>query len=105
MPRYQFGCQSCDATCDVIADYKTAQRLELLCVACGGVMTSKPVMKLNYLKGRTESTTGHSHEESKAQRQTKSCGHSYHCRCAVKLTKPNPFADEIKAATGEAEAD
>jgi hypothetical protein len=40
------------------------------------------------------------------QQKAKACGHTHHCRCAIKLTRPNPFQKEIDKAlnknTGEA---
>jgi hypothetical protein len=105
VPRYQFGCNDCDATRDVIADFVVAQDLELVCVRCGGVMTAKPVTAVNYIKSRSQgepAAAGAAAGGATAQR--KDCGHSYHCRCAIRLTKPNPFADKIREAAGEGDA-
>lgn len=103
MPRYEFGCNRCDAIRDVLADHETAQSLELVCVECGGVMTQRPVLAVNILLSRasrggppSSSTEG----RGEAQRQAKSCGHGRHCRCAINLKKPNPFRKKIREAAG-----
>lgn len=103
MPLYEFGCNMCGAGREVLSDYETAQSLELICVQCGGVQTLRPVLAVNVLRSRASAvtpTSGSREVGNTAQRQGKACGHTHHCRCAVKLTKPNPFRDQIRKATG-----
>jgi len=103
MPTYQFGCDTCGALRDVLADYETAQALELICVQCGGVQKIKPVLAVNVLHSRysqADLASSSRGARDQAQRQAKACGHSHHCRCAVTLSRPNPFRKEIRKAAG-----
>ncbi|CCB65492.1 zinc ribbon domain-containing protein [Hyphomicrobium sp. MC1] len=108
MPLYQFRCDKCDECRDVLVNYELAKKLELICVGCGGSMTLGPVFAVNILRSRasTANRSGSSRDVAgEAQRQGKGCGHSYHCRCAIHLTKPNPFREEIRKANGIADQD
>ncbi len=103
MPLYQFRCNACGDSRDVLANFEMAQRLELICVACGGGMTLGPVLAVNILRSRSSNAdraTVSREAPAQAQRQGKGCGHAYHCRCAIRLTKPNPFRAEIRKANG-----
>jgi hypothetical protein len=102
MPLYQFRCNDCGECREALVNLELAKTLEFICVGCGGGMTLEPVLAVNILRSRarTEDRTSNSRE---TQRQGKGCGHSYHCRCAVNLTKPNPFRDEIRKANGIAD--
>lgn len=108
MPLYEFGCKQCGARREVLVGHADAQSLELVCTECGGVQTINPVLSVNLLLSRasTADRTSRSREAAgPAQRQGKSCGHTYHCRCAVHLTKPNPFRNEIRKAAGIVDED
>lgn len=108
MPLYQFDCKTCGASRNVLADYAAVQSLELICIACGGVQTLKPVTAVNILHSRAGAATPASRSReagNSAQRQGKACGHTHHCRCAVKLTKPNPFRGDIRKAAGIVDED
>ena len=103
MPLYEFGCKDCGACRDVLVPYAEAQDLELVCTQCGGAQTLNPVLSVNVLLSHADTgdLASRSHEAAgPAQRQGKSCGHAHHCRCAVHLTKPNPFRKEIRKANG-----
>lgn len=92
MPLYDFRCTACGASRDVRTDYETKKGLELLCIQCGGVMKAAPSAAISIIS----SITGDKPLAQAAQQQNaKACGHTYHCRCAIKLTKPNPFQKEI----------
>ena len=93
MPRYEFHCDKCEAVRDVLASYERSRTLELICTECGGSMHVAPVLSLNignFVADAAET-------DSRVRSATKSCGHSYTCRCGgVKLTRPNPFKADLK---------
>ena len=93
MPIYEFLCEQCDATRDVNVDHKTKTGLELLCVRCGGVMRAREVTRFNF----TLSAESRPKEQGTVPKP-KACGHTHACRCAVKMTQPNPFQAEIDSA-------
>lgn len=103
MPLYDFRCNECGDTRDVLANYEIAERLELICVRCGGGMTLKPVLAVNILRSRASHVDRASNSRGGpvAPQQGRACGHAYRCRCSgVRLTKPNPFRAEIRKAAG-----
>lgn len=109
MPLYDLRCNTCGETTDVLANRELVERLELICVSCGGVMTLKPVLAVNILRSRAghagRASTSHG-GPAVADSPARSCGHTYHCRCAgVRLTKPNPFRGEIRKAAGIVDED
>jgi len=108
MPTYTYGCDSCGSQRDVLVDYEAAQNLELICLQCGGTQKLMPVLVVNFLLTRaSQADPASSSREARgqAQRQLKACGHARHCRCAVTLTKPNPFRKEIRKAAGIVDED
>ncbi len=58
-------------------------------------MRVAPVMAVNILTGAKP--------DKDATPKAKTCGHDYPCRCHVKLSRPNPFAKQIRAARGAEE--
>ncbi|HVZ00080.1 MAG TPA: zinc ribbon domain-containing protein [Dongiaceae bacterium] len=90
MALYDFTCRSCGHGRSVLADFETASDLELVCTACGGTMKKAVVLAVNIV-----SVSG---DGPPPERAPKSCGHGYACRCSVRLSRPNPFGDEIKKA-------
>ncbi len=95
MPVYEFVCVGCAASRDVLVDYEAKKKLELICVHCGGVMRALEVSGFSIISSSAVSNKEHFHPQ-----RTKCCGHTHACRCAVKLTKPNPFQARIDSALG-----
>ncbi len=103
MPFYTFRCGDCDASREIMTDLGSANDLELVCMACGGSMTKAPVMKLTVIGPATAAQQAAN--DSKAEQALKPCGHNYQCRCGIRMTKANPFKQEIKAAHGFVDED
>ena len=99
MPNYTFRCNDCSNEQDVMADLKTADELTLVCVSCGGDMNRAPVTKLNVI-GPAVAAKVHEKQQEERAYFAKACGHKHACRCGVKLTKQNPFKQEIRATHG-----
>jgi hypothetical protein len=97
MPIYEFLCIQCAARRDVLVEYRAKKGLELLCVHCGGVMRAVEVSMFSVVSSSTAAAKVHVPRQG-----AKSCGHTHACRCAVKLTKPNPFQAQVDAALGYA---
>ena len=96
MPLYDFECADCGVSKEVRVGYERSRLLALVCTGCGGEMHVTPVMKVSVITG------GEKHDPAApAARTAKPCGHVYHCRCSIKLDRPNPFEKEIRAATGQ----
>lgn len=94
MPFYSFRCHSCDAARDAFTDLDTATALELVCVACGGTMVLAPVLTVNIIPSRSDRRTGRRPQGGGPG--SASCTHGRHCRCAVRLTRPNPLMEESR---------
>ncbi|WP_041287695.1 zinc ribbon domain-containing protein [Desulfomonile tiedjei] len=95
MPIYEFVCVECEASRDVLADTTIKNEMELICVHCGGVMRAAQVSRFSVISSSAGAGKGHVHADA-----AKSCGHTHACRCAVKMTKTNPFQDRIDLALG-----
>lgn len=97
MPMYDFRCTECGSTRELFIACVEAQAMELVCTACGGPMRLAP-SRISHL--RTRVTRGEQSTAATSAEQARGgCGHRYACRCAgVRLTRPNPFRDQIKAA-------
>lgn len=95
MPTYDFKCNQCGAEREALVDYHLKDDLELLCSACGGVMTIAPVSTLNLILQR-----GDDPKIDPRPARVKACGHTHHCRCSIKMTSPNPFQRQIDRALG-----
>ncbi|AFM28023.1 zinc ribbon domain-containing protein [Desulfomonile tiedjei] len=98
MPIYEFFCAECSASRDVLVDQRTKNELELLCVQCGGVMKASEVSMFSVV-----SSSRAANGKRIRPQGAKSCGHTHACRCAVKLTRPNPFQAQVDAALGKTE--
>jgi hypothetical protein len=98
MPLYTFVCAGCNASREVLTDLATAESLELLCVSCGGSVRKAPVLAVNVIGPAIAAYKAANN--AKSEELFKPCGHKYQCRCGIKLTKPNPFKQEIKKAHG-----
>ena len=106
MPLYDLRCSDCNLEKEVLVHHQMAVTLELVCVACGGTMTLGPVLMRSKVY-RKSAKPGQKSAPSmvRARQQAKSCGHGYQCRCAIKLSSPNPFKKEVQAAMGKVEQD
>lgn len=51
-----------------------------------------PVMNIHIKATRTDKTQTNMADATSTQKQ---CGHGYACRCAIKLTEPNPFRHQL----------
>ncbi len=100
MPTYEFGCDDCGIRRDVLVNRAEAETLELVCSSCGGTMHLLPVLSLNVV-GRFVADSPVASPPVSA----KSCGHTYHCRCHIRLSRPNPFRERIRAASGSDEGE
>lgn len=88
MPLYNFECEECTSLREVLANTDKLIGLELVCVDCGGTMRLAPIMNIHINGGRrTMGDVG----TFKTASEKAGCGHSYACRCAIKLSQPNPF--------------
>jgi ribosomal protein S27E len=106
MPLYDLRCPDCKLEKEVLVRHQMAVTLELVCVACGGTMIMAPVRMRSKVYGKS-GKPGQKLAPSmaRARQKAKSCGHGYQCRCAIKLSSPNPFKKEVQAAMGKAEQD
>ena len=95
MPLYDFECAGCGISREVQVGHERSRLLELVCTNCGGDMHITPVMKVNVISGAKKDDPA-----SSPARAAKPCGHVYHCRCSIKLDRPNPFEKEIRTAHG-----
>ncbi|TCK21304.1 zinc ribbon domain-containing protein [Pseudonocardia endophytica] len=89
MPTYDFRCDACGATREVRARYETVAGLELVCVLCGGRMTKTFTATVG-LMTRSAAAPSPAPPRRKGRRGGDSCD------AALKLTKPNPFAAELR---------
>jgi hypothetical protein len=106
MPLYDLRCSTCNAEKEVLVDYRRAITLELVCAACGGSMTRAPLR----LRSKVYTKSASPEQRSAASmagngKRARPCGHSYQCRCAIKLTRANPFKREVGAALGKVTQD
>jgi len=95
MPLYDFRCEDCSAVSEVLVDFENSQNIHLVCTNCGGDMEAETVMALNIHAGLTKTDPVSSSTPTRRK-----CGHKHHCRCHIKLDRPNPFTKEIRAANG-----
>jgi hypothetical protein len=86
----------------MLASLEQADALELMCLACGGDMVRARVMSVNIIGPAIRAKKAEKKQEEHAY-FTKPCGHNHACRCSVKLSKSNPFKQEIRAAHGFAD--
>jgi hypothetical protein len=100
MPIYEFVCVECHLGRDVILDRSIEREMEFLCVHCGGVMKAAQVSKFSII-----SSSPVRDRPRALSHGAKSCGHAHACRCAVKMTKPNPFQEQIDSALGNAKSE
>jgi putative FmdB family regulatory protein len=92
MPMYDFRCRDCGAEHELLVALADAETMVLVCTRCGGEMQRTPprVAGLRSRPGKDPVPT-----TAKARA---GCGHGPACRCGgVRLTRPNPFRQEIQA--------
>jgi predicted nucleic acid-binding Zn ribbon protein len=100
MPLYEFVCNECEASREALVDSTIKNEMELLCVHCGGVMRAAEVSRFSVISSSVGPVRKHVPHHG-----AKSCGHTHACRCAVKLTKPNPFQERVDLALGSVKPD
>jgi len=93
MPIYEFICADCATRRDVLVEYEAKKGLKLLCARCGGVMRAAEVSGFTVITSSTAADKRPVHPQ-----RAKACGHTHACRCAIKLTRPNPFQAQVGAA-------
>ena len=102
MPLYDLCCADCGARREVRVSFNVLASLELLCVGCGGVLRRAAAPgKVALLRPVAERQD----LPATLQRPAKACGHAHACRCAVKLTQPNPFQQQIDESLGSGAAE
>lgn len=85
MPIYDLQCAACGVVEEVIV--LSGEFEPDTCQACGGALRRIPSrFGVSGRYGQTAPTT---------RSVAKPCGHGSACRCAVKLHRPNPFADRL----------
>lgn len=89
MPLFDFTCVDCGANREVLASADKCNKLEFVCIQCGGTMSLGPVMNIHLQSGRADKI------QLGTPRTQAGCGHVYACRCAIKLTEPNPFRRQL----------
>lgn len=94
MPIYDLRCTQCGTTQEVIL--LRGETEPSTCLACGGELRRQ--LSRFAVVGRE----GEARDAAQPVRGT-SCGHTGACRCAVKLDRPNPFADRLEPAGGGGE--
>jgi hypothetical protein len=99
MPVYDFRCEACSAERRASVSADAASSLTLVCVTCGGSMYLAPVLKVAFVAARRSRDLSASTALSNTT--AKACGHSYTCRCSIKLERPNPFKADIDNAHGK----
>jgi putative FmdB family regulatory protein len=91
MPIYDLRCSQCGTTQEVIL--LGGEAAPTVCRACGG--------ELRRLLSRFAVVSrGGEAPAAATPVRSKSCGHTSACRCAVKLDRPNPFADRLEPVGG-----
>ena len=93
MPIYDLRCEACGAVEEVILLAGEAE--PSTCLACGGELR-RQLSRFAVVGGRG----GQAPTETRPTH--KSCGHTSACRCAVKLDRPNPFANRLEPEGGGA---
>ncbi|MCL4368548.1 MAG: zinc ribbon domain-containing protein [Actinobacteria bacterium] len=85
MPMYDLRCSVCQTTEEVILLHSEEQPVTC---SCGGALHRVP-SRFVTLRARGDLAA--------ATRPTvvKACGHASACQCAVRLARPNPFADRL----------
>jgi putative FmdB family regulatory protein len=92
MPIYDFRCRDCGSDQELLVALAEAETMVLVCTGCGGEMQRRPprVAGLRSRPGTAPVPT--------AARASAACGHGLACRCGgVRLSRPNPFKQEIEA--------
>lgn len=92
MPLFGFRCGGCGASREVLASADQCNGLEFICVYCGAVMSLAPVMNIHVQARRGDKMPV---DAEKVTNAGAGCGHGYACRCAIKLTEPNPFRRQL----------
>jgi len=108
MPLYDFRCSSCGTRRELFGAYADIGELELICTACGGAMTRAPsaVGALVFRAPAPAAAAPDASPGNEALAPVKPCGHRHACRCGIKLTRPNPFRQQIRLAdAGQADTD
>jgi predicted nucleic acid-binding Zn ribbon protein len=100
MPIYELLCTQCATSREVLANHRAKNEIKLLCAQCGGVMRAAEVSMFSITCSSTATNKGRARP-----RRGKTCGHTHACRCAVKMTKPNPFQAQVDAALGKVSAE
>ena len=100
MPLFGFTCEGCEASREVLASADRCNGLEFICVFCGATMYLDPVMNIHIKSARADKIEVGA---AKAPGSQTGCGHGYACRCAIKLTEPNPFRRQLAEKGWKAE--
>lgn len=93
MPIYDLRCAQCGTIQEVIL--LAGETEPSTCLACGGELCRQ--LSRFAVVGR-----GGEAPHASQPIRGKSCGHTSACRCAVKLDRPNPFADRLEPEGGGA---
>jgi putative FmdB family regulatory protein len=90
MPIYDLQCSTCGRALEVLL--LRGEAIPTECPECHGDLRR---VWTSFVARRDLSSPG-----SQSLPARKSCGHTAACKCAVKLTRPNPFADRLDSGRG-----
>lgn len=94
MPLYEFRCASCGATRDVKASFSEADTLVLVCTECGDAMS-----RVFSTGASVAVLVSGAKEQGQLGGANRRRGRAHQCNDgAVKLTRPNPFRNELSHA-------
>lgn len=96
MPTFDFRCRDCRAETEVSLANRAELDLvgELICRACGGAMTRAFTADVHLILSGERIETDQRELAAKRRKLIACCGTSA-CRCSVKLTRPNPFREQV----------
>jgi hypothetical protein len=96
VPVFEFRCRGCGASTDVtlVNRAQLDDVDELICRACGGGMRRAYTADVHLVLNSERLEREEREFQAKRRKLIACCGTSA-CRCSVKLTKPNPFREQV----------
>ena len=96
MPLYDFRCVGCAAEREVTVPLRAADDLTLICTACGGTMR-RALSRSPGLVVIAASPSPAAPESLGVERKNRAFGGKTCEDHAVRLTRPNPFATDLRS--------
>lgn len=96
MPAFDFRCRDCGITTEVsvVNRAQLDDVVELVCRACGGSMRRAYTADVHLVLNSERIEREDQRFQAERRKLIACCGTSA-CKCSVKLTRPNPFRDQV----------